>query len=128
MYESPPSHPERDIGSDPLNERNSAADESRRILTLAVEQGLSVLGESVADVVFSNLHRKFSMSKGDVIDEPDRFIDALKIMFGTGAGTVEMLIVRSLCETISADPGTLNPATLSHCLSLAKHKLRIKTE
>ncbi len=115
-------------GSDPYHGSNSASDEHRRILTLAIEQGLSVLGESVAEVVFTNLYKRFSLAKHDVIEEPDRFLDALKAMFGSGAGTVEMLIVKSLCETINADPSALNPFTLSHALSLAKNKLKIKTE
>jgi len=128
MYSFVPSDLQGDAGSVPFRGSDLTSDESRRILTLAIEQGLSVLGESVAGVVFSNLYKRFSLAKHEVLEEPDRFLDALKEMFGSGAGTVEMLIVKSLCETINVDPNSLNPFTLSHALSLAKHKLKIMTE
>jgi len=98
----------------------------REVLMLAVKQGLSVLGESVAQVIFYNMDKKYSLKKQDIIEKPDRFVEALQAIFGSGAATIEKLIIQSICATTGLNPNTLNPPTLSDCIKQAEKALRTK--
>lgn len=96
---------------------------STEILALAVERGLFLFGENVAQVILYNLDKRFSISKSDIIEDPERFTEALGLMFGSGAAVVEKLIIRHVCVTIGIDPSTLDPPTFSNCIDLAKDML-----
>ena len=101
-------------------------DDYRDILALAVIQGLSTLGESVAQVVLYNLDKRYSMNRRDIIKKPDRFIEALQAMFGSGTITIERLVIQSICTSTGLNPETLNQLTLPHCIEQAKKILRTK--
>jgi len=101
-------------------------DDYRDILALAVIQGLSTLGESVAQVVLYNLDKRYSLNRRDIIKKPDRFIEALQAMFGSGTITIERLVIQSICTSTGLNPETLNQLTLPHCIEQAKKILRTK--
>jgi len=101
-------------------------DDYRDILALAVIQGLSTLGESVAQVVLYNLDKRYSMNRRDIIKKPDRFVEALQAMFGSGTITIERLVIQSICTSTGLNPETLNQLTLPHCIEQAKKILRTK--
>jgi len=92
-------------------------------LAQIVERALFLLGESVAPVILYNLENRFSISKSDIIEDPERFTEALGLMFGSGAAVVENLIIRHVCMTIGINSSTLNPSTFSHCVDVAKQTL-----
>lgn len=101
-------------------------DDRRDMLTLAVEQGLSVLGESVAQVVLYNLDKKYSLSRRDIVRKPDRFVEALHAMFGSGATTIEKLVIQSICTSTGINPNTLDAPTFPHCIRQAEKTLKNK--
>jgi len=105
---------------------NTKANDHEEKLTLAVEQGLSVLGESVAQIIFYNLDKKYSLKKKDILRKPDRFIEALQAMFGSGATTIEKLIIQSICTRTGLKTDTLKEPTLSHCIKQARKILNTK--
>jgi len=95
-------------------------------LMLAVEQGLSVLGKNVSEILFDNLEKRYSLRRNDIIDKPDRFVQALEDMFGSGAGMVERLVVKYVCGVTGIDPSTPNPLTFLHCVEIVKNQLRAR--
>ena len=101
-------------------------DDYRDILALAVIQGLSALGESVAQVVLYNLDKRYSLNRRDIVKKPDRFVEALQAMFGSGTTTIERLVIQSICTSTGLNPETLNQPTLPHCIEQAKKILRTK--
>lgn len=96
--------------------------ESRKTLVKAVEEALSLLGESVAEMVFYNLERSFSLNRNNIVDEPDHFLKALYSMFGSGAAIVEKIIVKSIRETFEIR--SLNPSTFCDCVEIVKNRER----
>jgi len=92
----------------------------KKALIQAIEEGLSTFGESVPEIVFHNLEKKFSLDKDRIIDEPDSFADALYTMFGSGGATVEKVIVKSVCEILRIK--SLSPATFCDCIDIVKNR------
>jgi hypothetical protein len=106
--------------ADPAVELNN----SRDILIQAVERGLSVLGDNVAQVIFYYLKKRFCMARNDIVERPDKLADALEVMLGSSKATVERIIVNSICTAVGMDPQTMNPPTLSHCIRMAEKVLQ----
>jgi len=96
------------------------------VLMCAVEQGLSSLGESVAQVIFYNIDKRYSLKRRDIVEKPNRFVEALQSIFGSGAETIQKLIIQSICAATGVDPSTLSPPTLQHCLRQAEKALATK--
>jgi len=101
-------------------------DDYRDVLALAVIQGLSAFGEGVAQVVLYNLDKRYSLNRRDIVKKPDRFVEALQAMFGSGTTTIERLIIQSICTSTGLNPETLNQPTLPHCIEQAKKILKTK--
>jgi len=96
------------------------------VLMCAVEQGLSTLGESVAQVIFYNIDKRYSLKRRDIVEKPNRFVEALQSIFGSGAETIQKLIIQSICAATDVNPTTLSPPTLQHCLRQAEKALATK--
>ena len=114
------------LPADHANSPGKDANESTELLMLAVERGLSVLGESVRQVILDNIDKKYSLRREDIIKEPDRFMEALQAMFGFGASVIEKLIIQNVCATAGLDLSTLKSPSLSHAIKEAGEILRIK--
>lgn len=99
------------------------AGEPEEVLTRAVELGLYVLGESVAEVIFYNLEKEYSLKREDIPKRPDRFVEALRDLFGSGAATIEKLIVQSICDVTGLKLDAVNPPTLAFCMKQAEKAL-----
>jgi len=96
------------------------------VLMCAVEQGLSTLGQSVAQVILYNIDKRYSLKRRDIVKEPNRFVEALQSIFGSGAETIQKLIIQSICSATGVNPSTLSPPTLQHCLRQAEKALATK--
>jgi len=99
------------------------SDSSREMLIQAIEQGLSVLGDTVTRVIFYNLEKRFSLTRDHIVERPDKLANALEAMFGSGSATLERMIINSVCDTVGMDAQTLNPMTLHHCIRTAVEML-----
>jgi hypothetical protein len=99
------------------------SDSSREILIQAIEKGLSVLGDSVTRIIFYNLEKRFSLTRDHILERPDKFANALEVLFGSGSVTLERMIINSVCDTVGMDAQTLDPSTLHHCIRTAVEML-----
>jgi len=68
------------------------------ILSEAVDNAFSCLGESVRDSIYFHLEDKFMISKEEIPLRVDDFSDALEAIFGLGARYLEILIMKKLKE------------------------------
>ena len=105
---------------------DSDEDCPNEVLTCAVERGLSALGKSVAQVVFYNIDKRYSLKKRDIVKNPGCFVEALQAIFGSGAETIQKLIIRSICSATGLDPNSLGQPDLPSCIKEAQKALRAK--
>jgi len=105
---------------------NNEASDHIEVLIAAVERGLSVLGESVAQVIFHNLDKMYSLKRQDIIKNPDRFVQALHDIFGSGAAVIEELIIQSICTASGLAPNIPDTLTLPSCIKKAEKALRME--
>ena len=61
------------------------------------------LGEETSKVVYSYLKDNFDLSKDTVLDEPKKFSDGLKTLFGPGATILLSFIIRNLASTLNIE-------------------------
>jgi hypothetical protein len=97
------------------------------MLVEAVERGLRVFGESVAQVIFYNLYTRYSLSKPEIPSKPERFVEALSDMFGDGADTIEKLVVETVCTRFGLHPRLRRKFRFPECIREVKN-IRRATE
>ena len=66
----------------------------------AVDEGLSLLGESVKHIMYFRSENDFKISKDDVPCRIEDFADALEKMFDVGAKFIEIQIMNRLYENV----------------------------
>jgi len=66
------------------------------LLLEAIDEGLSPLGESVKQVVYSSLETNFKIKKHDIPYKIEEFTDAIDRIFGDGAKILEIKIMKDL--------------------------------
>jgi len=86
------------------------------VLLTAVEQGLSLIGEDFAQVIFYNLSTRYSIGKPEILKKPERFIQALHDMFGDGAQIIEMFIKRAICTETGLNSNALKRPSMPRCI------------
>lgn len=95
----------------------------------AMEHGLSLVGEDFAQVTFYNLDRRYSLGRPEIPKEPERFVEALRDMFGEGARIIEGFIRQAVCAEMGLDPNLFRRTSLSDCIrrirNLATDRLTI---
>ena len=64
----------------------------------AVDEGLSLLGESGKKATYYYLERDHHVKKDEVAEKIQVFSDAMDKMFGSGAAFIKTLIVKRLCQ------------------------------
>ncbi|MBS7616913.1 hypothetical protein KEJ45_06930 [Candidatus Bathyarchaeota archaeon] len=62
----------------------------------AVDEGLSMLGESGRDVVYLRLQTTYAIKREDIISNLEIFAQCLRKIFGSGAEVIEKAIIKSL--------------------------------
>lgn len=72
----------------------------RKILQEAVEEGLSVLGESGKRATMFHMKNTFEIKIEDASFNIKEFTDALRVIFGPGAIFLEQIILEKLCNKI----------------------------
>ncbi|MEM3626455.1 MAG: hypothetical protein QXZ25_00305 [Candidatus Bathyarchaeia archaeon] len=71
-----------------------------KILLLAVEEGLSSLGDSPKQAILFHLETSFKIKKEHIPTNLTKFAKALEEIFGPGAPYLEKLIMRRLYEKL----------------------------
>lgn len=99
---------------------NSQAENLENIIFSAMKRGLYLLGEDFAQVTFYNLDKRYSLSRPEILRKPERFIEALRDMFGEGARIIEMLIKQAICVEVGLNPSTFKRTGVMHCIRQAR--------
>ena len=75
----------------------------KKILQVAVEEGLSSLGDSPKQAIFFHLDTSFKIRKDNIPANLTGFAKALEKIFGSGASYLEKLIVKRLYEKLELE-------------------------
>ena len=70
------------------------------VLLEAIDEGLSLLGESPKQAVYFHLEKTFKMNRLDIPDRIEDFTDAVEKIFGSGAKILEIQIMKCLFKKI----------------------------
>lgn len=79
------------------NLRKSSFD---RLLLEAVDEGLSLLGNSVKEAVYFYLEKDFKISRADIPSRLEDFVSSLEKLFGVGAKLIEIRIMEKLYKKV----------------------------
>lgn len=71
-----------------------------KLLSEAVDEALSTLGESVKQSIYFHLEKKFKIPKKEIPYRIDDFASGLEKIFGIGAKFIEIMIMKNLYEKI----------------------------
>jgi hypothetical protein len=74
-----------------------------RIVLVAVEEGLSSLGDSPKTAIFFHLKNSFEIGKNEIPTNLTEFAKGLEEIFGPGAFYLEKLIVKRLYEKLGLE-------------------------
>jgi len=72
----------------------------KKVFLKAVDEGLSALGEGIAQAIYYHIEKKHGIKREQILDRPEVFHRALGSLFGSGAIVVEKLISKGLCTTV----------------------------
>ena len=70
------------------------------LLMEAIDEGLSLLGESSKQVVYCYLEKTFKMNRLDIPYRIEEFIDAIERIFGNGSKILEIQIMKCLYKKV----------------------------
>ncbi len=83
-----------------------------------VDAGMDSIGGTSKRIVYWYLAQKRSITRDGIVDDPNAFVDALKTLFGQGAGILERTIIRQLRQTFNVTFGE----NLTEVLALIRRK------
>jgi hypothetical protein len=70
------------------------------LLLEAIDEGLSLLGESSKQVVYFHLEKTFKMNRQDIPYKIEDFNDAIESIFGTGAKILQIQMMKCLFKKV----------------------------
>jgi len=73
------------------------------VLLEAIDEGLSVLGESAKQAIYCHLGKTFKMNRMDIPYRIEEFTDAIEKIFGAGAKILEIQIMKCLFKKVGYD-------------------------
>jgi hypothetical protein len=94
--------PQTTIGEKPpsLHETEGSHRSFEKILLEAVDEGLSLLGESSKQTLYFYLENSYKIKRGDISRRIDEFVEAIETIFGTGGRILELLIMKQLYRKV----------------------------
>ena len=84
----------------PKNNTQKKTTKFEELLLEAVDEGLTVLGESSKHVVYFYLEKTYKMNRLDIPYRIEEFTDAVEKIFGTGAKILEIQIMKCLFKKV----------------------------
>ena len=72
--------------------------EFENLLLEAIDQALTVLGESSKLSIYFHLEKSFGIKRQDIPQQTEEFASAMEKLFGPGAKFIETLVSKRLCE------------------------------
>ena len=101
-------------------------DNFSRVLLIAIEEGLSSLGNSPREAIFYHLETSFQLKKEDIPMNLTEFEEAIEKMFGPGTTYIEKLITKRLYERLGPNFEDSETNSLLVCVEDAKRQLSPK--
>jgi hypothetical protein len=86
-----------------FNSENQEAESETKfeeVLLEAIDEGLSLLGESSKQAIYFHLEKTFKMNRVDIPYRIEEFTDAIEKIFGTGAKILEIQIMKCLFNKV----------------------------
>ena len=86
-----------------INSKNNVSKKPmdfEELLIEAIDEGLSLLGESSKQVVYFHLEKTFKMNRQDIPYKIEEFIAAIERIFGSGAKILEIKIMKCLFKKV----------------------------
>lgn len=74
-----------------------------RLLMEAIDEGLSMVGESPRKAIYFHLEKSFNIKKKEIPDKVEVFEEAMEKIFGSGADFLEVLIMKRLYEKVGGE-------------------------
>lgn len=71
-----------------------------RLLLEAVDDALASLGDSAKKAIYFHLENKFKIERNEIPQHVEDFADGLEKIFGIGARSLEILVMKNLYERI----------------------------
>ena len=105
------------------NNVNKKTMDFEELLREAIDEGLSLLGESAKQVVYFHLKKTFKMNRLDIPYRIEEFIDAIDRIFGTGAKILEIQIMKCLFKKVGC---TIKHYPERNCLEFAEYIEAVK--
>lgn len=84
----------------PKNNINTKTMDFEELLMEAIDEGLSLLGESSKQVIYFYLEKTFKMNRLDIPYRIEDFTDAIEGIFGNGAKILEIQIMKCLFKKV----------------------------
>ncbi len=84
-----------------------------KLLSEAVDEGLSALGDSSRHAIYFHLEKSFQVKKEEIPERIDIFTKAIQTIFEGGADFIEILIMRRLHEKIGVKFESSNSSDFS---------------
>jgi hypothetical protein len=99
-------------------------------LLVAVDDGLSSLGESSKQAIYFYLDRNFRIKKQEIPKKIEAFAGAIENIFGQGASLLEVIIMQKLHDKVGQQIKwqTSRDLTLAEYVSAAKQSFLEKEE
>lgn len=97
------------------------------LLLNAVDEGLSVLGESSKEAIYFHLDISFNIKKNEIPYKIEAFTNAIEKIFGLGANFLKILIMKRLHEKIGQSfkwPKSKNYFTFTEFMATAELNFR----
>ena len=70
------------------------------ILLDAIDEGLSSVSVSAREAIYFHLKKTFNIEKRDIPYKIEEFDEAMEKIFGVGAKTLKILIMKRLCKEV----------------------------
>lgn len=77
--------------------------EFEEVLLEAIDEGLSLLGESSKQVVYFHLEKTFNMKRTEIPHRIEEFTDSMEKLLGTGAKILEIHIMKCIFKRVDCD-------------------------
>lgn len=75
-------------------------DNFEEILLEAIDEGLSIIGESAKKVVYTYLEKTFKMNRQEIPHRIDDYITSIEDIFGTGAKIIQIQTMKKLYKKV----------------------------
>jgi hypothetical protein len=95
------------------------------LLLDAIDQGLSVLGESSKISIYFHLEKSYGITRQDIPQKIEAFASAMEKLFGPGAKFIVTLVSKGLCEKarLNIEDDAIKNLSFAETVALAKKRM-----